>query len=127
MHNTQEDCIVLLEQFRWGGQPRCPYCSSIKAAQIKRENRYHCNDCFTSYSVTVGTLFHRTHVRLDKWFQAIGLVFKRSPNISVRQLAGEINVDKNTAAYMINRIKSATREDLELLEKILTWLEELEC
>lgn len=127
MHDTQEDCIVLLEQFRWGGYPKCPYCNSNKAVRMRRELRYHCNGCFTSYSVTVGTLFHRTHVKLDKWFQAIWLVLKQSPNISVRQLASDINVDKNTAAYMISRIKSATREDLELLERILMSMEGTEC
>jgi transposase-like protein len=118
MSRTQEESIALLEKMRWNGQPRCPYCGSIKATTYKATHRYHCNSCFTAYSVTVGTLFHKTHVDLDKWFRAIKLIVKKSPNISSRNLAKEIQVNKNTTNYMISRIKEAMIEELELLEQI---------
>jgi transposase-like protein len=118
MPRTQEESIALLEKMRWNGQPRCPYCGSIKATVYKKNHRYHCNSCFTAYSVTVGTLFHKTHVDLDKWFRAIQIVAKRAPNISSRNLAKEIEVNKNTANYMISRIKIAMIEELDLLIKV---------
>ncbi|PZV13323.1 MAG: transposase [Leptolyngbya sp.] len=117
MLDTQEECIALLEKLRWDGQPRCPYCDSIRAAPFKLEQRYHCNDCFTSYSVTVNTLFHRTRVDLAKWFQAIHLLLNEVRKVSARQLAQEINVNKNTASYMKVRIRQAKKtEDLLLNE-----------
>ncbi len=119
MTNNQETYVALLEKLRWKGEPQCPYCSSTKAAKLKQEHRYHCNDCFTSYSVTVGTFFHKTHVDLQKWFQAIELVITRSPNISTRKLATEIGVNKNTAAYMLIRIRRAVKEETPLLKSIL--------
>jgi transposase-like protein len=120
MIDNQEKCIVFLEQIRWSGRPKCPYCNSVNASKIKQEWRYHCNNCFTSYSVTVGTLFHQTHVKLPKWFQAIELVVQKSPNISARKLAVVVGVNKNTAAYMINRIKKAVEvEDEPFLKLIL--------
>ncbi len=125
MLNSHEKCLVLLENIRWGGIPKCPYCNSTKASAFKKRHRYHCNACFTSYSVTVGTLFHQTHVGLHKWFRALKLVLNRSRMISVRKLAEEIGVSKNTALYMIARIRKAEHEEPELLHKLmkeLNWL-----
>jgi transposase-like protein len=114
-----EDYIALLEQIRWGGEPKCPYCESTNATAYKNERRYHCNACYTSYSVTVGTLFHKTHVELKKWFLAIPLVLNSTGGISVRQLAKEIGVNKNTARYMIERIRKAMKEERELLQAFI--------
>ncbi|MBD2501256.1 transposase [Anabaena azotica] len=112
---NNDECLTLLEQIRWGGKPKCPYCESTKATAYKKERRYHCNECFTSYSVTVGTLFHKTHVDLHKWFVAIRLVLDSPGGVSVRQLAREIGVNKNTACYMLERIReAATKEELFL-------------
>jgi transposase-like protein len=119
MPRTKEESITLLEKIRWNGQPTCPYCGSIKATVYKTNHRYHCNSCFTAYSVTVGTLFHKTHVDLDKWFKAIKLIVKKSPNMSNRNLAKEIGVNKNTANMMISKISKAMIEELDLLEQIL--------
>ncbi len=119
MLQNHEDCLALLEQIRWNGKPKCPYCGSNKATAYKTEHRYHCNECFTSYSVTVGTLFHKTHVELQKWFVAIHLVLNSSGGISVRQLAKEIGVNKNTASYMLERIRKAVVEERELLHQII--------
>ncbi|MCC5599062.1 transposase [Nostoc favosum] len=119
MSRNHEECLALLEQIRWGGKPKCPYCESTNATAYKNERRYHCNECFTSYSVTVGTLFHKTHVELQKWFVAIHLVLNSPGGISVRQLAKEIGVNKNTASYMIARIRNAMAEERGLLQRIV--------
>lgn len=116
---NQEHCFARLEQIRWGTKPKCPYCQSANFRKLKHERRYQCNDCFTSYSVTVGTLFHKTHVSLEKWFLAIHLVFNSLGSISVRQLAKEIGVNKNTASYMIARIRKAMIQERELLQRIV--------
>ncbi len=119
MLRNNEDCLALLEQVRWGGKPKCPYCESTNFRKLKNERRYQCNECFTSYSVTVGTLFHKTHVDLQKWFIAIHLVLNSQEGISVRQLAKEIGVNKNTAHYMIERIQEAIIEKSDLLQKLI--------
>lgn len=119
MKYNQEECLALLEQIRWDGTPQCPYCQSTNSTAIKKEHRYHCNACFTSYSVTVGTIFHKTHVDLHKWFVAIYLVLNSPGGISVRQLAKEIGVNKNTACYMINRIYKAINEEYKLIQKLM--------
>jgi len=120
MELSRRECIELLEQIRWGGVPQCPYCGSRRASPMDKGLRHHCNDCFTSYSVTVGTIFHKTHVDLQKWFQAIYLICHKSPKISSRKLAQEVNVNKTTAAIMIKRIRQAqTNSGKDLTEAIL--------
>jgi transposase-like protein len=94
MLQTHEDCLTYLEKIRWGGTPKCPYCKSTNSTAIEKEGRYHCNTCFNSYSVTVGTLFHKTYVDLPKWFLAISILFNSQESISGRQLAKKIGVNK---------------------------------
>ena len=122
---NQMECIALLEQIRWSGKPICPYCHSANASLIKSEHRYHCNECFTSYSVTVGTLFHKTHVELPKWFRAIKIIIHQSKRVSIRQLASEINVNKSTSSYMISRIQDAMEKEPDLLLQVLRRSEEM--
>lgn len=118
---TQKQYLELLEKIRWGGLPKCPYCDSTNFTSIKKENRYHCNSCLNSYSVTVKTLFHKSHVDLYKWFVAINLVLKSQKNITVLELADKIKVNKNTASYMITRLCKAMSEDSELLQRLLDY------
>lgn len=68
--------------------------------------------------MTVGTLFHKTHVDLQKWFHAIRLVLRDDSQISVRSLSKEIGVSKNTAHYMLARIRAEMTEDIDLLQRI---------
>ncbi len=119
MINNNDKYLTLLEQIRWGVKPKCPYCESTNATAYKNERRYHCNDCYISYSVTVGTLFHKTHVSLEKWFLAIRLILNSPEAISVRKLAKEVGVNKNTACYMIERIYKAASEERELIQKLV--------
>jgi transposase-like protein len=118
MLNSHEDCLVYLERIRWNGTPTCPYCESVKASAYKKERRYRCNSCFTSYSVTVGTLFHQTHVDLRKWFDAIALLRRLHGNISVRKLAQEIGVSRAAASSIVDRILFADGDDVEMLKEI---------
>jgi len=116
---TQESCIKHFEKIRWDDIPVCPYCKSKKSSSLKDSYRYHCNACNTSYSVTVGTIFHKTHIDLQKWFLAISMIINTLKDISVRQLARDIEVDKNTAWYMTIRIRKAMIESRELLEGLI--------
>ena len=104
---TQESCIKHIESVRWNNQPICPYCKSPNKTSLIKENRYHCNNCNTSYSVTVGTIFHHTHLPLQKWFLAISLILNAKKGISSRQLARDIKVNHKTAWSIQMRIRKA--------------------
>ncbi|MBD2234942.1 transposase [Phormidium tenue] len=115
---THEACLAYLEHIRWNGIPTCPYCQAQRSTPIRHENRYHCNYCYTSFSVTVNTVFHGSHIKLDKWFKAVFLVMTIDKNISIRRLAREISVTNTSASKIKNHINQAIEEDLDLLQKL---------
>ena len=102
---TRKDCIDYLEKVRWNGRPRCPYCGSNH--NVPMQDRHHCYTCKTSFRVTVGTLFHRTHLPLQKWFLAIHLMLNAPKRISALQLARDLEVNKNTACRIHLQIRKA--------------------
>jgi len=102
---TQEDCITHLEQARWDGKPTCPYCGSTNTA--RNQHRHRCYDCKTSFSVTVGTIFHHTHLPLQKWFLAIMLMLNAKKGLSALQLSRDLDVNKNTAWRIAMQIRKA--------------------
>lgn len=116
---TQEACIKHLELVRWNNEPVCPYCNSKGCTPMPKELRHKCYNCNMSFSVTVGTIFHKTKVDLQKWFLAISLVLNAKKGLSARQLGRDIEVTKDTAWSMLMRIRKAFVEYGDLLEGII--------
>ena len=104
---SQNDCIHLLEKVRWPVRVTCPYCKSRGATPMPSEQRHHCNHCRVTFSVTVNTVFHRSHLPIQKWFLALLLFAKDTTSISVRQLATTLQINKNTAEKLSIRIRRA--------------------
>ncbi|HEY4761541.1 MAG TPA: IS1595 family transposase [Thermoguttaceae bacterium] len=108
---TEADCIAHLETVRWQGKPFCPYCSVVgNSTPMPKEQRHHCNACKTTFSVTIRTIFHHTHLPLQKWFLAVSLILNAKKGISARQLARDLEVNKSTAWRMGMQIRKAMAE-----------------
>ncbi len=117
---TKQDCYKHLEKVRWTNKPECPYCKSKNnSTSVPKENRYHCNMCNMSYSVTIGTVFQNTKLDFQKWFLAMSLVLNAKKGISARQLARDIEVTKDTAWFMLMRLRRTMKEYGELLQGIV--------
>lgn len=112
-------CIKHLEAVKWSNIPTCPYCKSTNQTPMPKELRYHCNNCNTSFSVTVGTIFHNTKLDIQKWFLAISLVLNAKKGVSSRQLGRDLEVTKDTAWRMQMQIRKAFTEYGDLLEGII--------
>ena len=98
---TEADCLNLIETLYWNGKPQCPYCLGEHTVKLQGSTRYLCKLCFTTFSVTVKTVFHRTHMPLQKWFLAISLILNPKSKITVRELASVLQVNKNTAGRVL--------------------------
>ena len=81
--DTEEQCIRHLEQVRWPDGLVCirEDCGSrrimtfeTKGKTGKARHLYECVDCRYQYSITTGTIFHNSHLPLNKWFLAIHLI-----------------------------------------------------
>jgi len=116
---TPDSCLAHIEKVRWSGKPICPYCGSKKITPMKNQHRHHCNNCNTSFSATVKTIFHHTHVDLQKWFLCISLILNAKKGISARQLGRDLEVNKNTAWFMAMRIRNAMIDQRDLLTGIV--------
>ena len=110
----EADCIGYLEWVFWDNKPICPYCQNKKASAMPKEHRYHCNNCHSSFSVTVGTIFHRSRLDLRKWFLAIYYLINE-PTLSLRELADRIEVTKDTVALLKRKIEIVPTEKLETI------------
>ena len=100
------------EQERWGGTPVCPFCGSDKWYKLNDGKTYKCGnkECYKKYTVTVGTVFHGSHIPLNTWFAAMYLVSSHKKGISSHQLAKDINVTQKTAWYLLHRIRSMVKD-----------------
>lgn len=107
-----EAARVYLERLRWGGNPVCPHCGVVGdhyALQGKahRVGLWKCKDCREQFSVTVGTVFERSKVPLNKWLLAVHLMSASKKGISSHQVHRMLGVTYKTAWFMTHRIREA--------------------
>lgn len=118
---TQKSCIKHLEKIRWGKTPVCVYCGSTNTNPLNQEGRFrhYCNGCCKAFNVTVGTIFHGTHVPLQKWFLLISLMQNAKKGLSACQAARDIEMNRPTVWSMMHRIRRAMGSDNSLLSGII--------
>jgi transposase-like protein len=115
-YQDENVCKTLLEQQRWGDKPVCPHCSH--SDKIYRTNRgYKCSSCLKKFTVTVGTVFENSKIKLRYWFAAIYICSSHKKGISSHQLARDLGVTQKTAWFILHRVRKMLEEnEPELLE-----------
>ena len=102
-----------LEAQVWPNGPVCPHCASVSYEHYKlkgKSNRpglWKCKDCREPFTVTVGSLFHRSKVPLNIWLLAVYLLSSSKKGISSHQLHRTLGVTYKTAWFMSHRIREA--------------------
>lgn len=109
---------------RWeDGKPVCPHCElSIKPYIIEGGKRYKCDnkECRKKFSVTVGTVFENSKIKLSLWFASIYLATSRKKGVSSLQLSRDIGVTQKTAWFMLHRIREMLKEEApEMLTEVV--------
>ncbi|AKQ42309.1 putative transposase for insertion sequence element [Aurantiacibacter atlanticus] len=114
-----------LEALHWPEGPTCPHCGSDNAKRLPpqkgRKTKAHpegtirkgviqCNDCRQQYTVTVGTVFERSKVPLNKWLLANHMLCASKKGISGHQMARMLGVTYKTAWFMMHRIREAMKD-----------------
>ena len=112
---TELQAVRYLEEKRWGEKPHCTYCRSEKVCphRDREVRRWQCWNCKKSFSVTVGTVFHRTHLPLRKWYFLIAMMMNAKKSISSHQLARDMGVRQPTVWSMMKRVRIAMQKDSE--------------
>jgi len=106
-----------LEATRWPNGPICPHCGSVDdATQLKgkahRPGVYQCNakECREQFTATVGTVFERSKIALNKWLLAAYLMTSSKKGVSAHQLHRTLGVTYKTAWFMEHRLRAAMAE-----------------
>jgi hypothetical protein len=81
-----------------------------------RPGLYQCNACREPFSVTVGTLYERSKIPLNKWLAATHLIACSKKGISALQVGRMLGLSKKTAWFLCHRIRESFRDsDPDLL------------
>jgi len=104
-----------LEAELWPNGPACPHCGTVNEATLlkgktHRAGLYQCNACREPFTVTVGTLYERSHIPLHKWLAVTHLMMASKKGISALQISRMLGFGYKTAWFMCHRIRESMRE-----------------
>ena len=111
----EEEARKWLEARVWPQGPVCPHCGSVNQATLlkgksHRPGLYQCNACREPFTVTVGTLYERSHVSLNKWLAATHLMMASKKGMSASQIGRMLGLSYKTAWFLCHRIRESLRD-----------------
>jgi transposase-like protein len=109
-YSTDEHCREALTHLRWPDGVKCLKCNSDNVAPVLDRKVYVCYSCKYQFSVTVGTIFHDSHLALTKWFLVTYLITESRKGISANQIKRMLGISYKTAWYLCHRIRKAMAE-----------------
>jgi transposase-like protein len=135
---SKETCLEYLAQMRWPDGITCPKCGVIGSDQFRKfttketmrkrfsakkqetvtvrvpsRHLYECKGCGYQFAATTGTVFHDSHLPLEKWFMAIALILEAKKGISALQVGRNLGISEanyRTVWHLCHRIREATKE-----------------
>ncbi|HXY23363.1 MAG TPA: IS1595 family transposase [Candidatus Acidoferrum sp.] len=140
---TKEACLEYLEQMRWPNGVCCLKCGitgqddkgreviskfttnettrerfskkkqKMVTVKVPARSLYQCKECGYQFSATTGTIFHDSHLPLEKWFMAVALIMNAKKGISALQVGRDLGIDQadyKTVWYLCHRIREAMCE-----------------
>jgi transposase-like protein len=115
IYNDEEAAREHLEAILWANGRNCPHCGTVDNSTLlkgksTRPGVYKCKDCRKPFSVTVGTVFERSHIALNKWVLASHLMGASKKGVSAHQLMRMLGLGSyKTAWFMAHRLREAMR------------------
>ena len=112
-----------LENLRWASGVVCPHCGVIGGhykleGKSTRPGVYKCGACSDQFTVTVGTVFERSKIKLHIWLQAVHLMSASKKGMSAKQIKRMLGVSYKTAWFMCHRIREAMTPDHTSADKM---------
>jgi len=134
---TKEACLEYLAALRWPDGIVCPGCGvtgkdfrKFTTSETKRQrfskkegkkvwvrvpsrSLYECKGCRHQFAATTGTIFHNTHLDIQKWFQAVALILEAKKGMSALQVCRHLGIPPTNYKaiwYLCHRIREAAKE-----------------
>jgi transposase-like protein len=104
-----------LEARVWPHGPICPHCGATGDDVTRLEGSkhrpgvYQCNECREQFTVTVKTVFERSHIPLTKWLAALFLLTASKKGVSAHQVHRSLGISYKSAWFMMHRLREALR------------------
>ena len=113
---NEEKAREHLEMLRWADGVVCPHCGSLgihyrMQGKSHRKGLWKCVDCREQFTVTVGTVFERSKIKLHVWLMAVHLVCAAKNGMSSMELHRLLGVTQKTAWFMLHRIREAMKPE----------------
>lgn len=121
IYQDADKARIHLEAIRWPNSPVCPHCGSISKdhyalkGKTTRPGLYKCKDCLEPFTVTVGTVFERSKIALNKWVLCAHLMAASKKGYSSHQMHRTLGVTYKTAWFMEHRLREAMKDSGGLL------------
>lgn len=98
-----------LESLLWASGRACGYCGTLEASSPlkNRPGYYQCKACRKQFTVTVGTVFERSHIPLNKWLMGAFLLAASKKGISAHQGHRMLGITYKSAWFMWHRLREA--------------------
>jgi transposase-like protein len=111
-----EKAREFLESLLWPEGPQCPHCGLIGCSKqfhgkAHRPGVYKCKGCEKQFTVTVGTLFERSHIPLNKWLLILHLMVCSKKGVSAHQIHRMLGLTYKSAWFACHRIREAMRDN----------------
>jgi hypothetical protein len=85
----------------------------IVTVSVPSRRLIECKGCGYQFAPTTGTVFHDSHLSLEKWFMAIALILEAKKGISALQVGRNLGISQanyRTVWHLCHRIREATKE-----------------
>ncbi|MEQ1955198.1 IS1595 family transposase [Mesorhizobium sp. CN2-181] len=107
-----------LESLHWPLGPNCPHCGNADPTRITklmgkstRPGVYKCKECRKPFSVTVGTVMERSHIKINVWLAAMHLMTASKKGMSAHQMHRMLGITYESAWFLCHRLREAMRDD----------------
>ena len=106
-------CYQTIREMRWPDGVTCPQCSSDSVIKNGRDDtephrqRYECRGCRQRFDDLTDTIFAGHHRPLRTW---IACLYLMGLNLSGLQIAQELEINKDDARTMIQRLRQGIVE-----------------
>jgi len=124
---TEADAYEVLEQMRWGDQPICSHCGSVRKHYFlkpsngaSRKTRtgaaserrvWKCADCRKQFTATTGTIFHGSKIPLRIWLLVIYDACSAKNGISAREVERKYGLTAKSAWFLMHRLREAMKRE----------------
>jgi transposase-like protein len=111
-YGTEARRLAALESMRWPSGFVCPCCRKTAHSVVwhAQGKTFQCHGCRQQTTLTGGTIFHSTKLRLKTWFRAMYLLTQSKNNVAAIELMRLLGVCYRTAWRVKHKLMQVMTE-----------------